>query len=418
MSDKLTLPPAGITELILEALAADAVLAVSPEAELIEVTVRPDSAQPVRLVAEGDKARLAGGITTRVTLPPGIALTAEETHGDLRVKGFDADLHVRTVSGDLRLGRTTGRVTIESAHADVRAEGVASLHVSECEGDMRFSSGGDLDVERVGGDLRVADAASVRAGRVNGDLWAEKLTGGLHVERTNGDMRLADVAGQVMLGQVAGDLRATGLAGGLSAGHVHGDAILEGPFPGTEGYTVRTDGDAHIRLAREDDVRLIVRAAGRIRAALPLAPTADGTPTYSATIREGKVRMVVTSGGDLRIELTGGEEPRGGWDRQRSPGSDFFGDLSNLGDRIRAQVTASLAAAGINSDTGDINVGRGRTARGSFKGFQTPTPPERPKAPGPAGSATSDEKFAILKMLEDGQITPEEADALLRALGA
>ena len=423
MSDKLTLSPAGITELILEALAADAVLAVSPGTELIEVTVRPDGAEPAQLVVEGDKARLAGGTATRTTLPPGIALTAEEALGDLRVKGFDAGLSIRTVNGDLRLGPTIGRVTIENAHADVRAEEVASLHINECDGDMRFSAGGDLEVEQVGGDLRVTDAASVRVGRVNGDLWAEKLTGSLSVERTSGDMRLASVAGQVVLGQVSGDLRAAGLAGGLSAGHVHGDAILEGPFregssPGSEGYTVSTDGDAHIRLTREDDVRLVVRAAGRIRAAVPLTPTADGTPTYSTTIREGKVRMVVTSGGDLRIEVAGREDARDGWERRRGPGTDLFGDLSTLGDRIRQQVTASLAAAGINPDTGEINIGRGRTVRGGFKGFQPPMPPERPKAPGPGGSAMSDEQMAILKMLEEGRITPEEADALLRALGA
>jgi len=420
MSDKLTLSPAGITEVILETLAAGAVLAVSPEAELIEVAVRGEGAEPASWAIDGDKARLAGGIATRAILPPGIALTVEESLGDLRVREFDASLRVRTVNGDLRLGKTTGQVTIESAHADVRAEEVASLQINECEGDLRFSAGGDLHVERIGGDLRVSEAAAVHAGRVNGDLWAEKLTGGLTVERTSGDMRLAAVAGPVVLGQVAGDLRAAGLAGGLSAGHIHGDAILEGPFAGSEGYTVRTDGDAHIRLTRDDDVRLVVRAAGRIRATLPLTPTADGTPTYSASVGEGKVRMVVTSGGDLRIEAAGssGEDVRDGWDRRRSPGSDLFGDLSSLGDRIRQQFTASLAAAGINPDTGEIHTGRGRTARGAFKGFQPSTPPERPKAPGAGSSATSDEQMAILKMLEEGRITPDEADALLRALGA
>jgi len=420
MSDNLTLSPAGITEVIFETLAAGAVLGGSPEAELIEVAVRGEGAEPAQWVIDGDKARLTGGITTRATLPPGIDLTAEESLGDLRVREFDASLRIRTVNGDLRLGRTRGQVTIESAHADVRAEEVASLHITECEGDLRFSAGGDLQVERIGGDLRVSEADAVRVGRVNGDLWAEKLTGGLNVEQTSGDMRLAAVAGQVMLGQVAGDLRASGLDGGLSAGHIHGDAILEGPFPGSEGYTVRTDGDAHIRLTRDDDVRLVVRAAGRIRATLPLTPTADGTPTYSATVREGKVRMVVTSGGDLRIEATGssGEDAHAGWDRRRSPGSDLFGDLSTLGDRIRQQVTASLAAAGINPDTGEINIGRGRSARATFKGSQPPAPPERPKAPGTAGSTTSDEQMAILKMLEEGRITPEEADSLLRALGA
>lgn len=418
MSEKLTYPAAGITELLLEALAGDAVLTASPETEMIQVTVRADAAELPQLIAEGDKVHLIHGTATRVDLPPSIALTAREALGDLRVMGFEADLRLQTVHGDLRLGHTGARVAIEAAHADVRAEGVTSLHIGDCEGDLRFSAGGDLEVERVGGDLRVAEAASVQAGRVSGDLWGEKLSGGLHLEGANGDVRLTDIGGQAVLGLVTGDLRAANVADGLSAGHIHGDAVIDGPFPGEEGYTVRTDGDAHIRLTGEDDVRLVVRAAGRIRASLPLTPTADGTPTYSATVRDGKVRVVVTSGGDLRIEITGEEEKHGGWDRRRTPGLDAFGDLTSLGDRIRQQVTASLAAAGINPDTGEINLGRGRGARGAFRGFQPPTPPDRPKAPGAAGGVINDEQLTILKMLEEGRITPAEADALLRALDA
>jgi hypothetical protein len=419
MSEKLTCPAEGITGLILEALAGDAVIVTVPEADMIQVTVRPvaaDRTEPPHLAAENDQVRLVLGIATRVDLPPGVALTVEEALGDLRVRDFEADLRIQTVRGDLRLGRTGARVAIEAVHGDVRAEGVAALHIGDCEGDLRCSAGGELEVERVGGDLRVAETAAVHAGRVNGDLWSEKLTGGLHVEGADGEVRLSDIGGQVVLGQVAGDLRAAGLAGGLSAGHVRGDAIIDGPFPGEEGYTLRADGDAHIRLAGEDDVRLVVRAAGRIRASLPLTPTSDGTPTYSATVRDGKVRVIVTSGGDLRIEMAGGGEARGNRGRRRTPETDAFGDLSGLGDRIREQVAASLAAAGINPDKRS-----GPGARGPVwvdKGFQPPTPPERPKAAGGAGGTTGNEQMASLKMLEEGRITPEEADALLRAMGA
>ncbi len=72
---------------------------------------------------------------------------------------------------------------------------------------------------------------------------------------------------------VAGDFRSTNVRGALNVGQVHGDAQLEGPFPSAEGYAVSTSGDAHIRLMAEDDVRLTVRALGRVRSSLPLTPS-------------------------------------------------------------------------------------------------------------------------------------------------
>jgi len=283
---------------------------------------------------------------------------------------------------------------------------------------VRFSSGGDLEVELVGGDLRVIRDNDVRGVRFHGDVWCENLSGTVKLEEVNGDVRLSDVEGQVVLGQVAGDLRVASARGGMTVGHVHGDAMLAGPLSRSEDYILSTDGDAQVRIARGDDVRLVARAAGRIRANLPLTPTSDGTPTYSATVGSGKVRVAVSSGGDLRIEAADGEEVHEARERKRGSGSDLFSDIGNLGERIRQQVTASLAAAGINPDTGEVNLGRGRHAREAFRGFNPHTPPNRPKPPPKSAGPLSDEQLTILKMLEEGRITPEEADALLRALGA
>jgi membrane peptidoglycan carboxypeptidase len=66
-------------------------------------------------------------------------------------------------------------------------------------------------------------------------------------------------------------------------------------------------------------------------------------------------------------------------------------------------------------ETGEINVGRG--GRGP-RAPRPPAPPERPKPPSPPPSASAAEQMTILKMVEDGRITPEEADTLLKALGA
>jgi len=57
--------------------------------------------------------------------------------------------------------------------------------------------------------------------------------------------------------------------------------------------------------------------------------------------------------------------------------------------------------------------GRGRPR--SPKGPRPPRPPgpERPRPP----SATTEEQLAVLRMVEEGKITPGEADMLLKALG-
>ncbi len=248
---------------------------------------------------------------------------------------------------------------------------------------------------------------------------------GLKFEVAHGDVRLNDIEGAAGLAMVAGDFRATNVRGALNVAQVHGDSQLEGPFLAADGYAVSTSGDAHIRLMAEDDVRLTVRALGRVRSNLPLTPSTDGTTTYTAALGEGKVRVVLTANGDLRIEAAAGgrEDVRGPGEKRWGPGGDPFSDLSGLGERIRQQVTASLAAAGINPETGEINIGPGRVSWGRGRAPEPPRPPKPPRptatqGPPQAAGPTTPEQLAVLKMLEEGRISAEEADSLLRALGA
>ena len=314
-------------------------------------------------------------------------------------------------SGDLRLESLSGSINVGEADGDVRADGVAGLRLTgACHGDLRFETGGTLTVESLSGDLRVSGATEVSLGRVHGDLWAEKVIGGLRLDRADGAARLDDIRGVITLRLLAGDLRASKLVGGLVATRVNGDVQLNGPFGSIEGYTVSADGDIQIHLPAEADLRLVVRAGGRIRSDVPLSPAADGLSNFSGAVGRGAGRMTLTARGDVRVAQDGAEAAATSWERRGRAGSDSFAELSGLGDRIRQQVTASLAAAGINMETGEINVGRGARPP------RTPPPSERAKPSPPAASAA--EQMAILKMVEDGKITPEEADTLLKALGA
>jgi DUF4097 and DUF4098 domain-containing protein YvlB len=414
MSSAISYPGEGITQLIVEDLARDAVVRGVPDVTAIQVAYEPSVRETApAFTAEGGIVRFSGA-AQRIHLPEGVGLHAARTQGDLRVQGVAADVEVDTVRGDLRLDSLTGVVTVGDADGDVRATDVAELRLTgACHGDLRFEAGGTLTVGALSGDLRLSDAAEVRLARIHGDLWAEKVSGSFELERADGNVRLNDIGGAVRLGALAGDLRASGLTGGLAATRVSGDVQLTGPFNAPAGYAVTADGDIHVQLPADADVSLAVRAGGRIRSDVPLTPAADGSPNFSAAVGRGAGRLSLAARGDVRVAQTGAQTGGAGWERRSRAGGDSFAELNGLGDRIRQQVTASLAAAGINMETGETHVGRG--GRGS-RGPRPPVPPERPKPPSPP-SASAAEQMAILKLVEDGKITPEEADTLLKALG-
>lgn len=420
MSDTLTYPADGISQLIVETLAGDAILRAAPDAAVIQITF----AAPVQngepaFIRAGDTVRFAHAAAMRVLAPEGLAVVVREALGDLRVQGLTGHVSLEAVHGDLRLATLAGQVLVAQADGDIRAEGVADLRIlGRCGGDLRFIDGGLLSAEAVDGDLRLADAAGAQLGSLHGDLWAERLSGALVIQRSDGDARLSEIVGPVTVKVVAGDLRGQGLTGGLQAEQVQGDLVLSGPFAADSKYTLAGDGDIYLSLPGDADVRLVVQARGRLRSDVVLVPAADGTPTFSATLGQGTSHITATSRGDVRIKHEGGSGKAGRWERRTRRTEDAFADLSNLGDRIRQQVAASLASAGINVDTGELDWA-GLRGRGSRFGPRAtpPPPPERPKPPAPP-KASTEEQLTILKMVEEGRITPEEADTLLRALGA
>ena len=412
MSDSSAFQATGITHLIIEDLARDAMLEGRAGATAVEV-VCPSTeggSGPV-FEAEGETARLSGVDPIQVVVPASMMVTVKGARGDLRVQRLERDVNLENVRGSLRLSDLSGVVRVAQVDADLRAQGVADLRVmGNCNGDLRFDKGERLEAESVAGDVRIHDLGDARLGRVRGDLWAEKMRGALQVAKAEGDARLAAIDGPVTLRTITGDLRTSALTGGLVAPQVGGDAALQGPYGAAGQYSLSAEGDVVLALPADADARVAVKAGGRIRSETPLTPAADGSGPFTSTLGRGTARISLVSGGDLRIHsgVQGGGRERG---KARSKASL---DGSDLGERIREQVSASLAAAGIHVVAGPVTWG-GRERLRSPKGPRPPRPPgaERPRPPSP----TTEEQLAVLRMVEEGKITPDEADMLLQALG-
>ena len=411
MSNVVSYPSDGITQLIVEEIARDGVIrGGAPEIQVLYEPFARDGAPT--FVPEGTAVRFHGAAAYRIGLPDGVGLVLGVAHGDLRVQNVADDLQIEAVCGDLRLDALPGEVVVGRAEGDVRAEKVRCLRLTgACQGDLRFDSGGELAAATLAGDLRLTGANEITLGQVHGDISAERVAGDFRIERAGGDVRLSGVEGATAIGRLAGDLRAAGLVGGLVA-QVSGDASLSGPFAAATGYMLSADGDVSCDLPADADVRLTVNARGRVRSDVPLTPAGDGTPNFTAATGSGNVGLTLNAAGDVRISQAGATGGGKNYER-RGRGGDPLTDLSNLGDRIRQQVMTSLASAGINIETGEVAWSRG--GRGP-KSPRPPMPPERPKPP--AAPAITAEQMTILRLVEEGKITPEEADVLLKALGA
>ncbi len=411
MSYDLSHPAQGIARLIIAEMTRAGQLWGLPETDTIRVycdAVSPE-ARPT-LVLEGSTLYLQCGAASRVVVPARLAVTVQQARGDLRLQNLAGEVSLEVVQGDLRLIGLTGRVVVGQVEGYLHAERVALLQVrGECCGDLRFEEGGTLEATRVAGDLRLFVGREARLGRIQGDLWAEDMEAGLQAERVEGDARLNEIAGPVKLETLMGDLRASGLTGGLSAPRISGDAVVHGPFTAAEGYTLAAEGDVSLHLPADADLRLTVKAAGRIRSDPSLTPATDGSLTFTATLGRGRSRIQVTSNGDLRISQAGAKtaSPKGA-------SSDLWDHLSQ---RIRQQLTASLAAAGIDLETGTVRWGgggRSREARGRQASSSAAERAQQASAPPPP---SLEEEIAVLQMVAAGDITPEEGDRLLQALG-
>ena len=446
MSTYLTYSSAGIRHLVVDEIARDGQVRGAPDLEEVQVLYQAtqestlcisDESRP-EFTAEGDTLRFVGASAVRITVPQALAVTVRAASGDLRVQQTAGEVNLENVRGDLRLLELQGVVRVAQVAGDLRAEEVADLRVmGACDGDLRIEGAGNLAAESVAGDIRLQNAGEVRIGRVRGDLWAEDVRGALQVARADGDVRLSDIGGAVSLRDMGGDLRAGALGGGLSALQVNGDAVLMGPFIGVEGYNLSAEGDISLHLPADADVRLVVRAGGRLRSDPQLIPTSDGSPIFTATIARGTYRINLASGGDIRIHTVyfpvaqegaagthararsagAKPEPTPALAPERSAGASVMPDLSSLGERIRQQVNASLAAAGLYSKSIAGPHGRRERAR-----VATPAQPPRPggertHTPASPPPPSLDEQVAVLKMVEEGKISPEEADVLLKALG-
>ena len=136
-------------------------------------------------------------------IPAGADVSYNGVAGDVSAAGFTRSQKYHTVSGDLVLSRTAGRIRVRGVSSDV------SLHADDAV---------DLEINTVSGDIAsiAPRYEALRMTTVSGDIVLE---GGL---ATSGETRIETVSGDVRLGVSGGmTLEVRALSSDISVGLPH-----------------------------------------------------------------------------------------------------------------------------------------------------------------------------------------------------
>ena len=340
--------------------------------------------------------------------------------------------------------------------------------------------GADLAVQSVGGGLTARSVAGSLTGeRVGGSLRAQGVGGGLSVQTVGGNVRVRDLGCCLALKRAGGNLRVSILGGGMEVERVSGNVHLEGPLVPGQSYRAEAGGNVALHLPIATSARLDLRAQGRIRADLPLTVQSQDQNHLVGVLGEGAAQVILTARGNVQLgqwsgaeveatewveeleglaqeierqvdetlrevdfEALGREvESRMAWAQHRLESVDW----ERLGQEAQQAAEAGIAQAqeaiqralsrmeGLRDERVTRSAASGENEEAAEGTSLTPDVDEPSPAveqtkgksavrvglharPTPAGEPTDEERMAILRMVERGQITPDEGEMLLDAL--
>ena len=355
----------------------------------------------------------------------------------------DTTIAVESVRGNVQVEEIKGPVTAGTAH-----------------GNVELSAVGPTALEQVSGNLRVR--------RAQGDL---------RVQTVKGNAEIRQVEGSLSLDRVDGNLEAVGLQGGLVAEQVRGNVRLGPPFSPGMAYRLSSHGNLTFSLPAESSLRLSLQARGNLVSHVPNLVLEKTNGEATGTLGAGEASLEAQAKGNITLRLPewgegmAAEAPFGagsGWPWEEGPAAgipfDFMADVEGLEEQIEARISEAMADMNAHLEESLSRIGderlreqarrqAERAAERARRAAERATERvrrrveregervrqkaeqdaersrmwaeraerrwqrasgERPR-PKPE-PVTDEERMRILRMVEEGKITPQQAADLLAAM--
>lgn len=407
-------------------------------------------------------------VACEVSVPRTTTVKVREAKANLQVSRI-LRLEAEQVRGNLKVDEV-GEASLAEVYGNLRAHGLSSLSVvGTVFGDAILKEVGTANVQNVRGNLTAKSMSQIQATRTGGNLLAKEVDGKLEADQVGGNASLKNVGGLVTLGQVAGNLVAKNLAGGAKVPKIGGNLLLNGQIAAGRTYHLSARGNASLRFPEGSNAHLTLSAKGKLLCSVGLGDENREGDTLSGRLGEGGAEVVVEAGGNLVLDGGRGEGAAGmGADlgeeisRQIEESLQAL-DLEAIGRQVSEEMESALSRLQVKLESVDWermgvhtqraveramaqmqrNMDRmvdkaarhqerlerrlereGRRqakASGARRGavdveVEDWTPEPAAEAAASAGVDLDAERLSILRMVEQGQITPEEAEMLLDAL--
>lgn len=411
-------------------------------------------------------------VDCEIQVPTTLPLTIRQVAGNLRVKGLAAGLNAEQIRGNLQLSDVDEAIIAE-VYGNTKADAVSSLKlVGTMHGDAGLKAVGAGDLQNVRGNLRAKALENLRVSRVGGNLQVKEISGPLDADRVGGNALLKGVAGALTVDQVAGNLVAKDLTGGAKVPRIGGNLTLNGGLGTGCTYHFQADGNATLRLSEEASVHVTLRAKGNLLSSVDLMDRVQDGHTLTGTLGDGGAEIVVEAKGNVML---GGSQAAVGADlgaeisRQVEESLRAI-DLEAIGRQVSEEMEAAMSRLRVKLESVEweriglqaqhaveramdrmqrdmdrmvekaarhqarlerkaeretrrlerLERKLGTQARGQERpsvevGAQDWPVEETAEVMEPEPDL-DEERLSVLRMVEQGQITPEEAEMLLDAL--
>jgi carbon monoxide dehydrogenase subunit G len=374
--------------------------------------------------------------SAKLTIPTASSLTIGTVHGDFTIKKLDNNVSLQSVMGDAAL-RQVASAKIGTVHGDLQAK-----HLE-----------GSLSLETVMGDMSVSTCTEAAIGTVHGDLAARNIEGNADIVAVMGDINLRNVAGDVSIKQGSRDANLRNLNGDTNTvGDIAGDIRLYGPLnPGVHSFTA--NGDIVFHWPADEPVT-VTAVAPQIKNKMSFSHSEEDNGILTVQIDDGGPHPQVTLKANGQIVLKRKDQDKSKWvdaDLDHDFDFDFDFDFEGFSEKINEDVFAQVnritadfenrfgpdfaetLAIKAEKEASKIEKAAERAMRQAERAMReaerkmkqavhhrAPAPPRPPMAPHMAVKSkpkvSSEEQLKILKMVEKGIISPDEAGTLLQAL--
>jgi hypothetical protein len=293
---------------------------------------------------------------------------------------------------------------------DVVCPSEAAITIELVSGDLRVTQiKGTLVIVAVNGDATLRGVGLLDAQTVQGDLSVREAEGSVRIGAVRGDAQLKHIGGPVTADRISGDLVAHDLGWGATFNHIAGDASFELTFAPGQSYAAQANGDMTLRVDG-GGAEFDLSARGDVRNRVPMNNWQSTEHHATGTLGDGAAQVTLSANGDLLIlpgKSTGGCDP-----------NVFSDQVELLIDSAMSQVESQMSRVqheleerwGKNT-TAERAQRRAERAAGSWGAFFSTGRPDASAEP--VGEA---ERLLVLKMVEAGQISVEDAAKLLSLL--